>query len=110
MARENDPRIDELIAMIRERERERPDLIEVLIDLLKDDGEFELIRKSGKGGSGPRLQDPAQAYGSRMTEEQKRIVEERRERHLKGESRSYTWEEMEQFFDELRGRDNEDPH
>ncbi|WP_438426248.1 addiction module protein [Aquimarina macrocephali] len=31
-----------------------------------------------------------------LTEEQYKILDERRERHLKGESKSFTWEEVKQ--------------
>ncbi|MFB6258803.1 MAG: hypothetical protein ABEH38_08920 [Flavobacteriales bacterium] len=98
MEREDDTRLNELIAMIRKREEDRPDLIEVLIDILRDDAEFELLRKSGKGGSRPSFHEPAEDYGSMLTEEQKQILEERRERSLRGEGRSYTWEELQAFF------------
>ena len=49
-----------------------------------------------------KIQDNPEDY--ELTEEEIQIVEERRERYLKGEGKNYTWDEVKAFAKSSKGK------
>lgn len=86
----------ELLELLREKEKQDPEVRDLLFELLRMPDPTKMIIRVLREGSSEekdRPEEEASGYGRSWSEEQKRSLEERRAEHLRGEGRSYSWDE-----------------
>lgn len=86
----------ELLELVREKEKEDPSLRDLLFELLRmkfPAKELKRILEEESSEARNMFEEGSFGYDRTWSEEQKRCLEERRAEHLRGEGNSYSWDE-----------------